>query len=143
MMMRNTRGWIIGVLVAVVVAIGVATQQGASAPPQSAALDPSLRSLVIVRPGDQLPALKPGFIRVDLIEGSIPLVLTQGIVRTDLDCEADQAGVSHCRNLVEVGTTQVTVRHHHTMMEEPCLSPTEEVNLMSAASYGALQSTRP
>jgi hypothetical protein len=143
MLGRNKRIWIIGVLVAVAVVIGVVAQRGPSAPTQSAALDPSLRSLVVVRPGDQLPPLKPGFVRVDLIEGTIPAALSRGIVRTDLDCEADQAGFSHCRNQVTVGASKVEVRHTHRMMEEPCLSPTEEVNLLSAASYADLQTARP
>jgi hypothetical protein len=129
----------IGLLVAGVVVIGVANRQDPSTTNQSAVLDPSLRSLVVVRPGDQLPPLKPGFVRVDLIEGTIPATLSRGIVRTDLDCEADQAGFSHCRNQVTVGASKVEVRHHHRMMEEPCLSPTEEVNMLSAASYVALQ----
>jgi hypothetical protein len=143
MLRRNTYVWIIGLLGAVVAVIGLAAQRDPSALPQAAALDPSLRSLVVVQPGDQLPPLNPGFVRVDLIEGTIPPALSKGIVRTDLDCEADQDGVSHCRNLVTVGDTRVEVRHHHRMMEEACLSPTEEVNIMSAASYVALQAARP
>jgi hypothetical protein len=143
MLRRTTYVWIIGLLVAVVVVIGVANRRDPSAPTQALALDPSLRSLVVVRPGEQLPALKPGFVRVDLIEGAIPAALSRGIVRTDLDCEADQAGFSHCRNQVTVGSSKVEVRHTHRMMEEPCLSPAEEVNLMSAASYADLQAARP
>jgi hypothetical protein len=144
------RFWLISLTVfAVLIMLVLATQLGdptvaqVSPLPQTAQIDPALRSLVVVQPGDQRPVLKPGFIQVDLVDGAVPALLSTGIVRTDVDCAADQAGVSHCRNLIEVGASQVEVRHHHKMAEEPCFSPTEAVNIMSVASYAALQTSNP
>ncbi len=138
--------WLISIsLVGVALVISIVAQAVSTAAlpapaAQSLALDPALRSLVVVAPGASVAGLAPGFIQVDLVSGTLPTTLVQGVVRTDVDCTPDMQGVSHCRNLVEYADARVEIRHHHKMMEEPCLSPTEAVNLMSADTYVALQS---
>jgi hypothetical protein len=144
MFTRNKHFWLFGLMVfaavmAVALALAAYTGKTTASADADAALNPTLRSLVVVQLGDQRPAMQPGFIQVDLIEGVIPATLATGIVRSDTDCTPDSAGVSHCRNMIEVGTSRLEIRHHHKMAEEPCFSPSEAVNILSVAGYAALQ----
>lgn len=67
---------------------------------------------------------------VQLVEGTVPLSVQSGRVLTDESCSPDQYGISHCLNEVELanGTTLV-VRHNHNMMNDPCLSPGEQIRV--------------
>jgi hypothetical protein len=70
---------------------------------------------------------------VELIEGTIPAGVERLTVLTDEDCVPDADGVSHCRNRVRFdgpqGAGEATLRHHHRMAEESCLTPGETVVL--------------
>ncbi len=134
----QTNIWLVGVLVvALITVLGTIAQQSES---EAQSLNPTLRSLVVVAPDAHIADLRPGFIQVDLVSGTAPRALVEGSVLSDSDCTPDAQGVSHCRNLIDYAGARVEVRHHHKMTEEPCLSPTEAVNLMSTEAYTALQS---
>jgi hypothetical protein len=79
-------------------------------------------------------------VAVDLEAGAFP---TGGVVRatvlTDTNCAPDTDGVSHCMNEMQAGSTHFTVRHNHKMMEEPCFSPTEALNVVDVATYTAME----
>ena len=66
--------------------------------------------------------------------GMIPASVTRLTVLTDENWQPDAEGVSHCRNRVqfetETGIEQVTLRHHHRMAEEPCLTPGQNVEVV-------------
>ncbi|QSO48719.1 hypothetical protein [Alicyclobacillus mengziensis] len=65
---------------------------------------------------------------VQVIQGS--LTATGGTVKTDTDCTADSAGLSHCHNVIELDNrSQITVIDTHNMSKNPCLNPGERVNL--------------
>ncbi len=67
---------------------------------------------------------------VQFVKGTVPLSVQSGRVLTDESCSPDQYGISHCLNEVELanGTTLV-VRHNHNMMNDPCLSPGEQIRV--------------
>lgn len=104
-------------------------------------LDPALRTIVVVAPGEQRPTLRGEDIAVDLETGTLPSGVRRATVLSDKDCAADAQGVSHCLNDLKIGTTQVAIRHNHKMMEEPCFSPTEQLNVVDVATYATLQVT--
>lgn len=104
-------------------------------------IDPALRTVVMVAPGEQRPLLSGADIAVDLEAGTLPAGVQRATVLSDEDCAADDQGVSHCLNELTIGGRQVAVRHHHNMMEEPCFSPTEQLNVMDVATYAALTRT--
>lgn len=66
--------------------------------------------------------------------GTIPSIVSHLTVLTDENCQPDAEGVSHCRNCVqfetETGIEQATLRHHHRMAEEPCLTPGQHVEVV-------------
>lgn len=66
--------------------------------------------------------------------GIIPASVTRLTVLTDENCQPDAEGVSHCRNRVQfetaTGIKQATLRHHHRMAEEPCLTPGQNVDVV-------------
>jgi hypothetical protein len=65
---------------------------------------------------------------VYLIKGRMPARPTTGTVLTDTDCAADRNGISHCSNVVRLASgRRITVRHDHSMMNDPCLRPGERV----------------
>jgi hypothetical protein len=70
---------------------------------------------------------------VELVDGTIPQGVKQLTVLTDENCVPDADGVSHCLNRVRFagpeGKGEATLRHHHRMAEESCLSPGETVML--------------
>ncbi len=73
----------------------------------------------------------------NLRAGRIPVGATTAIVLTDTNCEPDADGVSHCLNDLQIGDAVVTVQHHHSMAEIPCLSPGETITLMAFEEYQA------
>lgn len=72
---------------------------------------------------------------VQLVDGAIPADVTQLTVLTDEECVPDADGVSHCLNRIRFETAggegAATLRHHHRMAEEPCLTPGETVMLVA------------
>jgi hypothetical protein len=67
---------------------------------------------------------------VYLLRGRMPSDRTTATVRTDTDCAADRYGISHCRNILRLASGRtITVRHDHSMMNDPCLSPGERVRI--------------
>ena len=67
---------------------------------------------------------------VYLTRGRMPARTTMATVLTDTDCAADRNGISHCSNILRlVSGRRITVRHDHTMMNDPCLTPGERVHV--------------
>jgi hypothetical protein len=67
---------------------------------------------------------------VYLISGKMPTGATSAIVVTDTKCAADRNGISHCSNILQLASgRRITVRHDHSMMNDPCLSPGERVRV--------------
>lgn len=71
---------------------------------------------------------------VQLDSGVIPEDVTFLRVLSDENCAPDEDGVSHCLNRVEFetasGVEQAALRHHHNMLEEPCLAPGQTLELV-------------
>jgi len=69
---------------------------------------------------------------VYLTKGQMPPKATTATVVTDTDCAADRNGISHCSNILRLASgRRITVRHDHSMMNDPCLSPGERVRVRS------------
>jgi hypothetical protein len=67
---------------------------------------------------------------VYLAKGKLPATPMTAKVLTDTDCAADRNGISHCSNIVQLTSGRtITVRHDHSMMNDPCLSPGERVRV--------------
>src|SRR6266542_1723741 len=88
------------------------------------------------RPGQQLAAggdsrlTRRTRLLVYLTEGRMPARATTTTVVTDTNCAADRNGISHCANILRLGSgRRITVRHDHSMMNDPCLSPGERVRI--------------
>lgn len=114
---------------------------GTTSKTSTSQLDPALRTVVVVAPGEQRPTLRGADVAVDLEGGTLLTGVRLATVLSDKDCAADAQGVSHCLNDLKIGTTKVAIRHHHKMMEEPCFSPTEQLNVVDVATYATLQAT--
>jgi hypothetical protein len=68
------------------------------------------------------------------INGTPPTRIQLGTVLTDTNCQPDSYGISHCTNRIRLADGHVlTVRHDHSMMNDPCLSPGEHVRVRAAA----------
>ena len=99
--------------------------------------DPALRTIVIAGSGDHL-AKKGDILLTNLVEGRLPAGATQATVLSDANCEPDAQGISHCLNQLQIGDTQLTVRHNHDMTKVPCLGPGEKVNIVDVATFDQL-----
>ena len=67
------------------------------------------------------------------VSGKPPTRNETGKVLTDTNCQADSYGISHCANRIRLASGRViTVRHDHSMMNDPCLSPGERVRVRMA-----------
>ena len=99
--------------------------------------DAGLRTLVIGASNDQLPGTSnaAGYLMANLRSGTLPANAATAVVRTDANCQPDQDGISHCLNELQIGTTILTVQHHHNMQQVPCLTPGETVKLMPLSVY--------
>lgn len=124
-------------LVGIAAAVGFQTRAGAG----TAQLDPTLRTVVLLAAGEQAPALRGGDEAVQVEVGSVPRGIRRATVLSDQDCAADAQGVSHCLNELQIGRAKLAVRHHHKMMEVPCFSPTEQLNVVDVATYAAVATT--
>jgi hypothetical protein len=119
----------------------------AAAPALSQASAPT-RTLYIAKPRQTLP--QTTFVRtrdclrrprscvngarglelVYLTKGKRPATATTATVVSDTDCAADRNGISHCANILRLASgRRITVRHDHSMMNDPCLSPGERVHV--------------
>jgi hypothetical protein len=131
----------------VVVGIALLVWFGTSAEPNLAAappgFDPDLRTVVVAGADETLPQVRSEqrFMMSELRVGAIPTGMVQATVLTDNNCEPDAQGVSHCLNELQMGDGRFTVQHHHNMMEVPCMSPGEQVNVISVETYHALQAS--
>lgn len=71
---------------------------------------------------------------VQLEGGDIPADVTYPTVLADENCMPDETGVWHCLNRVQFesanDTHQVALRHHHNVVEEPCLSPGQTLEIV-------------
>jgi len=53
-----------------------------------------------------------------------------GTVKSDTDCDADAAGLSHCHNIIELANgTRITVINTHNMHRNRCLGAGDLVSL--------------
>ncbi len=67
---------------------------------------------------------------VYLTKGKMPATPMTAKVLTDTGCAADRNGISHCSNILRLTSGRtITVRHDHSMMNDPCLSPGERVRI--------------
>jgi hypothetical protein len=67
---------------------------------------------------------------VYLTKGRMPRRGANATVLTDTNCAADRNGISHCTNILRLATgRRITVRHDHSMMNDPCLNPGERVRI--------------
>lgn len=67
---------------------------------------------------------------VYLTKGRMPARATAATVVTDTNCAADRDGISHCTNVLRLASgRRITVRHDHSMMNDPCLKPGERVRI--------------
>ncbi|HEU5277345.1 MAG TPA: hypothetical protein VFU26_00430 [Gaiellaceae bacterium] len=68
---------------------------------------------------------------VYLLKGKMPTrSTTTALVLTDTNCAADPNGISHCHNVLRLASgSMMTVRHDHSMGNDPCLVPGERVRV--------------
>lgn len=70
------------------------------------------------------------------LKGRPPTKVTQATVLTDVNCEADRYGISHCLNELRLADgRRITVRHDHNMHMYPCLGPGERVRVVALAAF--------
>lgn len=89
------------------------------------------RTVVVYRSGNPLSrAIKVALVRY--VRGTMPRRSGWGMVLTDVSCQPDMNGISHCINAIRMSNgTRVVVRHNHSMHEVPCLTPGERVFVAS------------
>ncbi len=69
------------------------------------------------------------------VDGKAPARAQTGSVLTDTNCQADSYGISHCLNQIRLASGRVvTVRHDHSMANDPCLAPGETVRVRAASA---------
>jgi hypothetical protein len=111
----------------------------AAAPPRTVYIAKDVRSLAqtpFVRTRDCVRRPRScingrgGLELVYLTKGKLPATPSTAKVLTDTDCAADHYGISHCSNILRLASGRtITVRHDHSMMNDPCLSPGERVSV--------------
>ena len=142
MRVRITRLLLLGLLV-VVAAVGARFLLGTNdAPktdrtPRAQPTGVEVRAVLVTPEAERLPH-KPGVLAVTLVEGAVPPAAVAAQVLTDEDCAPDASGVSRCLNRLDVGGSEVAVRHPHRMHEAACLRPGETVRLVDRATYDAM-----
>lgn len=139
---------LIGILAAALIALATqgrpsssqSTPHFVNVPAATDRMQSPLRTVVVAGSGERLPHMSEteGLLMTSLVTGQLPNGAMRATVRSDSNCQPDQEGVSHCLNQLEIGSTTVMVRHHHTMSEVPCLTPGETVNILSLAQYKQL-----
>jgi hypothetical protein len=101
--------------------------------------DPAVRLVVVSSEagGAVTPGETEGILSARYVSGALPGALTRATVLTDTNCQADGSGLSHCTNDLRAGNAQITIQHDHDMRQVPCLSPGEEVELVTYDTYAA------
>lgn len=100
----------------------------------------ALRTLAVYTDAEPAPSSNSERMRGLLIGGDLPHGATEATVLTDEDCEADQKGVSHCRNQLELPSgKKITIRHPHRMQDVPCMAPGERVRVSHAPGQHGVQ----
>ncbi len=153
---RRSRAALVGAASVVVAAIAIVVLFTRSATTSTAPATPAvaehfvdvspgsntaaLRTVVIAGPGERLPFMSEvgSMLMASLEWGKLPSGATRARVLTDANCQPDQDGVSHCLNELDFGSARVVVRHHHKMSEVPCLTPGEEVNILTLDQFKEL-----
>lgn len=128
-----------GAVITVVAAASALTQS--TAPRRTVYIARSTRSLpqtAFVRTRDCIRRPRScvngigGLELVYVTNGKMPTRATTATVLTDTGCAADRNGISHCSNILRlVSGRRITVRHDHSMMNDPCLRPGERVRVRS------------
>ncbi|HIG74650.1 MAG TPA: hypothetical protein EYQ24_08785 [Bacteroidetes bacterium] len=142
MHVRITRLILLGLIVGAVV-VGARLLLGTNdVPPTDRTLrtqptETEVRAVLVTPEAERLPH-KPGVLAVTLVEGVVPPAAVEAQVLTDEDCAPDAVGVSRCLNRLDVGGSEVAVRHPHRMHEVACLRPGETVRLIDRATYDAM-----
>lgn len=121
------------VLLTVAFVDGKRGDEAADAPPTAQLAAPGLRVRITDRPQvsrGQDPVL------LQLESGTILPDATNIMVLTDESCTPDPEGISHCLNRIQyesaAGVGQAALRHHHPMAEEPCLTPGEQLVIVTS-----------
>lgn len=136
-------GLVVLAVVAVALLVWLANSRNPGRTVALPGFDPTLRTVVVASEDDTLPEVKSEqrFMMSDLRQGELPAGASLATVLTDTNCEPDAQGVSHCLNELQLESGRVTVQHHHAMMEVPCMSPGEQVNVISVETYHTLASS--
>lgn len=67
------------------------------------------------------------------VSGKPPARAETGTVLTDTNCQPDSHGISHCSNRIRLASGRaITVRHDHSMANDACLAPGEQVRVREA-----------
>ena len=140
--LRRVTAWALGALVLA----GVLATWGG----ESQAASPS-RTVVVADSAKPLPA-DPRLAALDCIgrprtcrngangltlayslKGRVPRTPMLATVLTDVNCEPDRYGISHCLNELRLlgDGRRITVRHDHNMHEFSCLTPGERVRVLA------------
>jgi hypothetical protein len=133
---------IAGLLVWMVMVVGLVSLGARNATPDMRpvlARNPGLRLVVVSSDLERAvtPGETEGILSARYVSGRLPDAFTRATVLTDTNCQADATGVSHCTNDLQVGNTRLTIQHDHDMRQVPCLSPGEEVELVTYDAYTA------
>lgn len=79
------------------------------------------------------PSPPGGRLHAFFVSGRMPGGPSAATVLTDEDCAPDRRGVSRCLNRLQLASGRtLAIRHPHSMMEVPCLSPGERVSVRPA-----------
>jgi hypothetical protein len=70
------------------------------------------------------------------LKGRAPRTPMLALVLTDVNCDPDRDGISHCLNELRLlgNGRRITVRHDHNMHMYPCLTPGERVRVLALDS---------
>lgn len=94
---------------------------------------PERRTLLVTDRRMPPPSPPGGRLHAFFVSGRMPGGPSAATVLTDEDCAPDRRGVSRCLNRLQLASGRtLAVRHPHSMMEVPCLSPGERVSVRPA-----------
>ena len=90
---------------------------------------PSGRVVVLSR---TMPSPSTGtHLNAELVSGSVPAAGSRATVLDDTNCAPDKQGISHCNNPLRLASgRRVMIIHPHSMMDVPCLTRGEHVQLV-------------
>lgn len=93
----------------------------------------AIRTVLVARDRMPAPSRAGAPLHALRVAGPVPGRGVIGTVLSDEDCAPDARGVSHCLNAIGLpGDRVLQVRHPHRMVDVPCLSPGERVNVRAA-----------